>query len=467
MKNILVAVLVSCATALVPLTASAQLTPAAEKAIDAIVQEALASSGTPSASVAVVKDGTVAFTRAWGQARLAPGTPAQPAMRYKVASNSKQILAASVLLLAEEHKLSLDDRVAKYLPTITRASEITIRQLLSHTSGYQDFYPLDYVAPWMAKDTTADAILSKWASMPLDFEPGSRWQYSNTNYVAAGRIVEKVSGQPLLTFLQKRILDPLGMKSAIDVTSARWSDADPAGYLHYATGPARPATPEGNNWMWAAGELAMTAEDLARWDISLINGTLLKPASLKALTTEVQLGGGSGTGYALGLFVSTLANGHRRWAHSGGASGFVSQNVTYPDDRMAITVLTNCDAAPAGAILQKIERVLLAPAADPTADRDLDNAKKLYAALTDGRLERSLVDDDLAAYFTPVALTDFSVSLKAVGAPTSFTQASREDRGGMTHRAFVVKGEAKSLRVSAFIRPDGRFSQFLISPAAQ
>jgi CubicO group peptidase (beta-lactamase class C family) len=306
--------------------------------------------------------------------------------------------------------------------------------------------------------------LTKWAKIPLDFEPGTRWQYSNTNYVIAGQIVEKVARKPLIEFLKARILDKLKMTSAIDITRARWSDVDPVGYTHHATGPVRPAPPEGNNWMWAAGELGMTASDLALWDISLMDRTILSLASLQALTTEVQLKTGTGTHYALGLDVSTLANGHRRWGHSGGASGFVSQNVTYPDDRMAITVLTNCDAGPAGVIARKLEDLLLGTSADPAAQTDLANAKRLYAGLADGRLERDLIDQDLAAYFSPQAVADFAASLKAVGAAASFVQTSREDRGGMTHRSFTVRTAMKTLRISAFVQPDGRFSQFLISP---
>ncbi|HXJ39018.1 MAG TPA: serine hydrolase domain-containing protein [Bryobacteraceae bacterium] len=441
----------------------AQLPEATERAIGEIVRNSLEASGTPSASIAVVKDGKLAFAQAYGNARVNPDAPATPGMRYKIASNSKQIAAAAILLLAEERKLSLDDKVAKYLPELTRAGEITIRQLLSHTSGYQDYYPLDYVAPFMAKDTTPDEILTKWAKIPLDFEPGARWQYSNTNYVAIGRIIEKVSKKPLMEFLRSRILDRLQMKSAIDVTSTNWSAEDPVGYLHYATGPLRPAAPEGNNWMWAAGELGMTASDLARWDISLIGGSVLKPASLKTLTTEVQLTGGTGTHYALGLSVSTLANGHRRWAHSGGASGFVSRNITYPDDRLAITVLTNCDGGPAAEIAKKIEELLLARAADPGAAGSLEKAKRIYAGLVAGRVERKLISDDLAAYFTPQAVADFSASLKALGAPESFAESDREDRGGMVHRSFLVVTPMKKLRISAFVEPDGRFAQYIVT----
>ena len=457
---------VVCLVAFVAATFQSPLPDATQKAIGDIVTRALETSGTPSASIAIVIDGKVAFTQAFGKAKVDPDVAATPSMRYKIASNSKQFAAASILLLAEEHKLSLDDAVGKFLPDLTRAKDVTIRQLLSHTAGYRDYYPLDYVAPFMARDTTADDILTKWAKAPLDFEPGSRWQYSNTNYVAVGRIIEKVSGQSLMAFLRTRILDKLGMKTAVDVTATNWSAADPTGYLRYVTGPLRPATPEGNNWMWAAGELGMTAGDLALWNISLMNGTILKPESTRALTKEVQLTGGTGTGYALGLQVSTLANGHRRWTHSGGASGFISRNTTYPDDRMSITVLTNADGAPASAIANRIEALLLTPAADPSAAASLERAKRLYTSLVAGAVDATLIDSDLTAYFTRQAVADFSASLKAAGAVTSFTESGREDRGGMVHRTFAVQTATKRFSINAYVNPDGRFAQFLIVPVS-
>jgi len=114
-------------------------------------------------------------------------------MRYSIGSISKQFTATAMLLLQEENKLSLDDKVAKFIPDLTRANEVTIRQLLSHTSGYQDYWPQDYVPPFMLQAITANRILDLWAHKPLDFDPGTKWQYSNTNFVIAGMIVEKVS----------------------------------------------------------------------------------------------------------------------------------------------------------------------------------------------------------------------------------------------------------------------------------
>jgi CubicO group peptidase (beta-lactamase class C family) len=169
--------------------------------IDKVATDTLARTGVPSASIAIVKDGQIVYVKAYGDARLEPKTPATPQMRYSIGSISKQFTAAAILLLQEQGKLSLDDKVGKYVPELTRANEVTIRQLLSHTSGYQDYWPQDYVMPMMLQPVTAQKIMDIWAKKPLDFEPGTKWQYSNTNYVIAGVIVEKVSHMPLLQFL--------------------------------------------------------------------------------------------------------------------------------------------------------------------------------------------------------------------------------------------------------------------------
>jgi len=154
-------------------TAFAQLPEATKASIDEIARKVLAESHVPAASIAVVKDGKIAYVQAYGDARISPQMPATPAMRFKIASNSKQIAATAILLLAEEKKLSLDDPVSRFLPGLTRANEVTLRQLLSHTSGYQDYFPLDYVAPFMVRSITPAGILDIWAKKPLDFDPGA------------------------------------------------------------------------------------------------------------------------------------------------------------------------------------------------------------------------------------------------------------------------------------------------------
>ena len=161
--------------------------------------------------------------------------------------------------VAEE---DLDDPVARFVPDLTRAKEVTIRQVLSHTSGYQDYWPQDYVPPFMLQPVTANKILDLWARKPLDFDPGTQWQYSNTGYVIAGLIVERASGMPLLEFLSKHIFGPLEMKSVMNIDQERLTETDATGYTRYGLGPLRVAPKEGAGWLFAAGELAMPAEDL-------------------------------------------------------------------------------------------------------------------------------------------------------------------------------------------------------------
>jgi len=247
------------------------LSPELRQKIDKLANEALTRSGVPSASVAVVTNGQIAYVQAYGAARLEPKNSATPDMRYSIGSISKQFTASAILLLQEQGKLSLDDKVAKFIPDLTRANEVTIRQLLSHTSGYQDYWPQDYVMPFMLKPVTAQKILDQWARKPLDFEPGTKWQYSNTNYVIAGVIVEKAARMPLLQFLREKVFTPLDMKSVMNIDQEKLGDTDPTGYMRYALGPLHPAPKEGKGWLFAAGELAMPARDLAKWDISIID----------------------------------------------------------------------------------------------------------------------------------------------------------------------------------------------------
>ncbi|MGN6192935.1 MAG: serine hydrolase domain-containing protein, partial [Rhodanobacteraceae bacterium] len=188
LRCLILAVLLTLAS--VPVFANEALPADLAAKIDKIANDALAKSGVPSASVAVVRDGKLAYAKAYGHARLDPETPATSAMRYSVGSISKEFTAAAILMLQQQGKLSLDDKIAKFFPDLTDADRITIRQILSHTSGYRDFWPQDYLMPMMKQSTTPGHIMDVWARKPLDFPPGSQWQYSNTGYVIAGAIVE-------------------------------------------------------------------------------------------------------------------------------------------------------------------------------------------------------------------------------------------------------------------------------------
>lgn len=447
-----------------PLLAPAQstLAPDLREKIDKAAQDVLAHTGVPSASVAVVQDGRLAYQQAYGNARLEPKVSARSEMRYSIGSISKQFTAAAILLLQEEGKLSLDDKVSQYVPKLTRGNEVSIRQLLSHTSGYQDYWPQDYVPPFMLQPITTEKILDLWARKPLDFDPGTKWQYSNTNYVIAGVIIEKVSGMPLLQFLQQRVFSPLGMKSVANIDQERLGDTDATGYMRYALGPLRVAPKEGKGWLFAMGELAMPAGDLARWDISLIDRKLLKPVSYDEFESEVRLKNGLGTQYGLGLDV-LMQQDHRALSHGGEVSGFTAENIVFPDDRAAVVVLTNQDAARASGDLARQISALLFTTQDSVAAGKTAQARKIFDGLQHATIDRSLFTENANTYLDQKALQDFAEGLAPLGAPQEFVQTRQALRGGMTLRVYRVKFAQQALRVWTYEMPDGKLEQYQVS----
>src|SRR5271155_397927 len=241
-------------------------------AVDGTVAEWLTSTGAPSVSIAIVKDGRLAYAKAYGAARLKPAmVPSTTGTRYAIDSVSKEFTAAAVLLLAEQGKLSLEDPLSRWFPALGAAAKVTLRQLLTHTSGIRDFWPQDFLPPEMSRPTTTAAIIDEWVQRPLDFEPGTDWQYSNTGYVLAGAIVEKVSGGTLFEFLSRNVFAPLHMTRVTEYSPAggrppNAAAGDAEGYTRYGLGPVVPAPKEAPGWLFGAAGLAMQPSDLALWD---------------------------------------------------------------------------------------------------------------------------------------------------------------------------------------------------------
>jgi hypothetical protein len=244
--------------------------------------------------------------------------------------------------------------------------------------------------------------------------------------------------------------------------------SDPTGYYQHALGPLRPAPLEGTGWMFAAGELAMSPHDLALWNISMMNRTLMKPESYDAMFTNVMLKNGKPTGYGLGVQVSDR-DGQRVISHSGEVSGFVSQNTIYPDSKTAVTVLTNIDASRAAAtIAHALEPIVLSPGANGASAGEAQAAEaralKIFTGLQNGELDRSQLTALCNNYFTEQAVQDFATSLKPLGAPQSFAQVAAEPRGGMIFRAFRVEFPNRRLTVTTYEEPDGKLEQYLVLP---
>ncbi len=360
-------------------TAAQSLDPVLARRIDAAVRRVLDMDHAPSASIAIVRDGHLIYAAAYGQAQLSPAVPATPQTRYQLASISKSLTAQALLLLEQDGKLSLDDPVSQWIPGLSGGDGVTLRDLLQHTAGYPDHYPQTYPAGPRTQPTTPDQIIAEWGRHTLLFKPGTRFRYSNLNYVIAGRIAEKAAGEPLFAFLQRRVFTPLGMTATLDLDDIGPQTPNLAtGYLRLALGVLQPAPEEGQGWSFGAGEVVSTASDLARWDEAFLSGGLLAPRQAQEQIALPTLADGSQSPYALGLFISKQG-GRTLVYHVGQGLGFLAVNRIYPAERAAIVVLTNDSSASAYAhIAQRLAYLVLPPT---PADAQ---ARALFAAVQKG-----------------------------------------------------------------------------------
>ncbi|PLK24341.1 serine hydrolase [Novosphingobium sp. TH158] len=459
------AVIAVAAVTLPAISFAQELSPDEAARIDAAVTKVLTETGVPAAQVSVVRDGRIVLSRAWGKASRSQPV-ARADMRFQVASISKQFLGALMLMLEDEGKLSLDDKVAKWLPEVTGADRITVRQLLNHTSGLQDYWPQDFAFAAMEKPVSPRDIVERWGRKPLDYEPGTRWQYSNTGYVVAGMIAEKAGGAHLWYQFEKRIFKPLGIDPVpIDSTTG---PAFPEGHNRFALGPVRPATPPARGWLWAAGELAMSAQDLAKWNIARIERKLLPPEDWEEMERPAILKGGTTSNYGLGVFKVT-SGGRTLIDHGGASVGFLSLNRVWPDARAAVSVLTNGDFGGAqDKISDAVAEIVLprGPQASLAETPRTEDARSVLAGLAKGTIDPARFTENARYYFTPATLADYRETLARLGEPTAIEPLrSPRLRGGFVNRVFKVSWPGRSLYLSTYAEAgdQGCWEQFMLT----
>jgi D-alanyl-D-alanine carboxypeptidase len=449
-------------------SAGAQLSADTQAQIAAAAEKALTETGVPSASVGVVVGGRIVYTQAFGLAHLRPDVKASAGMAYPIGSISKQFTAAAMLLLEQDGRLSIDDKVAKYFPELTRAKDISIRNLLTMTSGYEDYAPQDYTVPAWLKPVDPLALVRQWAGKPLDFEPGTQWQYSNTNYVLAALIIQKVTGEPLMQFLRERVLGPLRLEGVVNTYTER-EKLRVTGYVSNAMAPVREEPLEAEGWYLGDGDLAMPASTLLQWDVSILHEALLKPESYREMETPFVLKNGTDTHYGLGIDVR-MRNGHRALEHSGEVGGFVAENVVYPEEKAAVAVLTNEVASSAAReIADSVSALVLAKPATGALEADAFAPRlgQILAGLQHGKIDRSLFTADCNAYFDQDVLDDFALTLGRLGTITGVSKVRTALRGGMTFELYhVAYSQGTTIIVSLYLEPDGRIEQLLVEGKA-
>jgi CubicO group peptidase (beta-lactamase class C family) len=343
------------------------LTPADSAAIVSIVRRQhlvdslfadYAVPGAPGASVVVVKDGRVVLRRAFGLANLEPRTAATPRTDYRLASVTKQFTAMAIMILAEQHRLSYDDPVSRYLPGLpAHARGVTIRHLLNHTGGiwdYEDFVPDSQT--YQVKD--ADVLRLVGRADSLYFPPGSAYRYSNTGYSLLALVVEQVSGMPFARFLKRRIFVPTGMLNSV----AYQEGLSTVPHRAYGFTPEgtrfRPTDQSNTSAVLGDGGIYTSVDDLVQWHLALERHHLVRPATQQLALTPGTLTNGTATTYGFGWFVDHDAHGLHLW-HHGETRGFTNAIVRYPDQRLMVAVLTNRNGGAPWDIAQRIAEIYL------------------------------------------------------------------------------------------------------------
>ena len=345
--------------------ATVQETAAWADNMDTYVARQMALQHVPGLSLAVIDHGRTVKLKSYGKANLETGTLMTPDSVVQIGSLTKSFTAAAVMLLVQDHKLGLDDHISQFLPESPPAwRDITIRQLLNHTSGLATDGIVTNSKTVLA-DFSEPEFLTSATALPLQAPPGTGYTYSNLGYDLLSIIVSRVTGQTYGDFLQTRIFGPAGMSATkvIDRTAIVPNKAQ--GYL-WTRGALRVCLPYSPTRFRGSASLQSTLHDLIRWDTVLDGDSLLTPDSRKQMWTSGVLNDGKGTGYGFGWEVSQ-ANGHPLIEHNGAMNGFLSSLQRYPDEHVAVIVTINqSDLADSRRIATGVARVYL-PALRPQA----------------------------------------------------------------------------------------------------
>ncbi len=384
---------------------------------------------TPAMEVAIAQNGGIVYDRVFGTALLDT--------RFPIGSITKMFTAVAVMQLAQTNRVDLDARVSKYLPTAPYADQIAVRQLLQHTSGLWNYGDYAFNTGLVSKPTTPAAVLALVAQHPLTSPPGTKWEYSNTGYVILGLIVEHVSGEPLARYEREHIFQPAGMTQT---TMGNPPSSVPVAVGYMSAGGSR-ADEYDTSWTFACGDIVSTASDLARFDIALLDGKLVSPATFAQMQADVvpsDLG-------MQGLGVNVISwHGLQLVGHHGGLPGFESENVTVPTQRLAWIVLSNAfdfgtnraSGVVAGALFPTFTEPTAAPIPEDRAVTE--RFREALASFFQGKVDRSQYTGTANAALTPELIARTATQLKPLGAVAKIRFVGVDKLAGETVYSYSV-----------------------------
>jgi len=444
--------------------------------VDALMQKVIDAKTIPAAGVVVVRDGKVVLTKGYGAADMEGSTPANENTPFQIASVTKQFTAAAVLLLVEDGKLKLDDTLGKYVTDVpAKWSGVTIRQLLNQVSGIPNYT----AGGKLVKDKiyTSSEILGLVKDVPHRFEPGTKWEYSNTNYFLLGMVIEKASGKSYASFMHERIFRPLGMKSTTVNTRGLKIQNAAVGY-ELASGKWQRAKLDEPSQPFAAGAIVSTPVDMAKWAIAAGEGKLLKKTSWDEAWTSAKLADGKSADYGFGWRVAKFGEASYL-GHSGGISGFGSFIVRFPAENLAIVVLTNGAGAAqqlafeiAGLFVPKVGTEIAkqnaAKNVPAIADADPDTTKFLrgvFEGMVRGEGDPAIFSAEMQKVMFPDRITQLKGPLGSQGALKGFELLTSENPNGTKHR--IYRGTFESgfkIRVDFLVDAQGKIHGTNVRP---
>ncbi len=410
--------------------------------IDDFVNHEMARQRIPGLELGIYSRGRILLAKGYGLANVELDVPVKPETLMQSGSVGKQFVSAAIMMLVEEGKISLDDSITKYFPDAPAAwKPILIKNLLSHTSGLSEYESPDRTGlngPFYFRlDFTEDELAKKVEALPIEWAPGEKWDYRNTNYMLLGLIIHKITGMPYKEFLGDRIFKPLGMTSTRLISDRDIIPNRAAGYEIDRNGELK-------NQQWVSPTFNSTADgtlyfnvlDLAKWDEALYGTKMLKQSSLDRIWTVYPLNDGkpNPAGYGFGWLIGAQ-DGHKRIEHGGAWQGFTCRISRYPDDGLTVVVLTNLEAGPsnpgviAHVIAGLVNPTLTAPKLEAIADAQpqlAERLKKLLDEIVAGTEINPETTPQLAAQLTPETAKHFQRSLAKLWPGGTLTLVKRD-----------------------------------------
>jgi D-alanyl-D-alanine carboxypeptidase len=446
-----------------PIPSLHTFTATMEHQVDDLGNNILQDDRSPGLAIGIVEDGRIVYARGFGYSDTAKHTRWSPATQTYVGSVSKQFTAAAILLLQQDGKLKIDDPVTRYIPELTIASGVTIRQLLDQTAGLPDLLAAEGSNPDLTKSIKPADLLASINKLQPVSPPGSEFRFNDLNYYLAGLIVERVSGVPLSDYLQQQIFIPLLMNQSFLAADSGISSQHAVGYTG-KPGAYTKAQSWDPAWLFGAADVVSNVYDIAKWDIGM--PLLLRVDAERDMFTPSSAPGA--TKYGLGWVIDQRAGKRYVW-HNGEIAGYHAMNALLPDDHVAVIVLANVDNFHSTAVVQpedvagEILDIVLPPTRANVDNAIVTRATEWLGRIANKNIDRTQLTPAFSSYLTDdlVAKADFA----ALGKPLDIIpiSSSSQDDGGTLYE-FLVRFQNGHYHYRFGLMPDGKIDEILLTP---